>query len=225
MSDPSPISARKGSPALRQAQDERGEQAARPPRPTPSRPRKPRHNQWTREKMVLFLRELAATQSVALAAKAAGMSRTSAYNLRNRLQGTPFALGWEVALEMGMHQLAHAVMDRALNGVEVQHYYHGELVATSRQHDNRLATWVLENPWKLGRLQVAREYSSAAFDTLLERIEAAALDWEEGEAVPGPGWPHAEPSEAEASESRFVGKHSWYTAEASAAERKRGSRR
>ena len=63
----------------------------------PSSNRKPRHSEWTRPKMVLFLRELAATQSVSAAAKAAGMSRTSAYNLRNRLMGTPFALGWEVA--------------------------------------------------------------------------------------------------------------------------------
>lgn len=84
--------------------------------------RKPRHNEWTRQKMVLILRELAATQSVAAAASHVGVSRTSAYNLRNKLPGTPLALGWEVALEMGMHQLAHAVMDRALNGVEVQHF-------------------------------------------------------------------------------------------------------
>ena len=70
------------------------------------------HNQWTRARMVAFLRELAATQSVSAAAKAVGMSRTAAYNLRNRLQGQPFALGWEVALECGMHALAQAVMDR-----------------------------------------------------------------------------------------------------------------
>ena len=59
--------------------------------------RKPRHDEWTREKMAGFLRELAATQSVAAAARSVGMSRTSAYNLRNRCAGTPFALAWEVA--------------------------------------------------------------------------------------------------------------------------------
>ena len=141
-------------------------------------PRTGRHNQWTRAKMVAFLRELAATQSVAAAARAVGMSRTSAYNLRNRLAGQPFALGWEVALECGMHALAHAVMDRAVNGEEVPLYYHGELVGTTRRYDNRLAQWILENPWRVGRHQMAREYAAGGFDALLERIESAALDWE-----------------------------------------------
>jgi hypothetical protein len=199
------------------------------PRSTPSaaatsltKPRrKPRHNAWTREKMVAFLRELAATQSVAHAAKAVGMSRTSAYNLRNRLQGSPFALGWEVALEMGMHQLAHAVMDRALNGVEVQRYFQGELVATTRRFDNRLAQWVLENPWRVGRHQIAREYSGQSFDALLERIENASLGWEEGEPVPGPGWPHLDLDEALGQEAQFVRERSWYAAEAGEAPKPR----
>ena len=183
-----------------------------------------RHNQWTRAKMVAFLRELAATQSVAAAAKAVGMSRTAAYNLRNRLQGQPFALGWEVALEFGMHALAQAVLDRALNGETVEHYYHGELVGTTRRYDNALARWVLENPWRVGRHQIAREYSAGAFDALLERIEHAGLGWEADEAVPGPGWPHAGADEAEAAESRFL-RDSWYGAEAEAASKPPARRR
>jgi hypothetical protein len=123
--------------------------------------------------MVGFLRELAACQNVGQAAKAVGMSRQSAYRLRNRLPGTPFALAWEVALECGMQQLAHAVMDRALNGVEEQRFYHGELIGTVRKYDNRLARWVLENPWKVGRHQVAREFSARSFDALLDRIATA----------------------------------------------------
>ncbi len=182
--------------------------------------RNPPHNQWTRPKMVAFLRELAATQSVAAAARAVGMSRTAAYNLRNRLQGQPFALGWEVALECGMHALAQAVMDRALNGEEIQHFYHGELVGTTRRHDNRLAQWVLENPWRVGRHQVAREYAGGAFDALLERIEAASLAWEEGEAVPGPGWPFADDRAAVEAEEHFA-RASWYGADATDPARQR----
>jgi len=175
----------------------------------PKSNRKPRHSEWTRPKMVQFLRELAATQSVAAAARAVGMSRTSAYNLRNRLQGTPFALGWEVALEMGMHQLAHALMDRALNGVEVQRYYHGELVSTERRYDNRLAQWVLENPWRMGRAQISREYTGMAFDNLLERIELDALHWVGDEPLPGPGWPSLDEKAGQKAEREFV-KTSWY---------------
>lgn len=184
-------------------------------------PRPERHNQWTRAKMVAFLRELAATQSVAAAARAVGMSRTSAYNLRNRLAGQPFALGWEVALECGMHALAHAVMDRAVNGEEVPLYYHGELVGTTRRYDNRLAQWILENPWRVGRHQMAREYAAGGFDALLERIESASLDWEAGEPVPGPGWP-LEEDDAAAAEAQFQ-RASWYSAEA--AETARPARR
>ena len=184
-------------------------------------PRTGRHNQWTRARMVAFLRELAATQSVAAAARAVGMSRTAAYNLRNRLAGQPFALGWEVALECGMHALAQAVMDRAVNGEEVPLYYHGELVGTTRRYDNRLAQWILENPWRVGRHQMAREYAAGGFDALLERIESASLDWEAGEPVPGPGWPLEEDAAA-AAEAQFQ-RASWYSAEA--AETARPARR
>ncbi|MDZ4306280.1 MAG: hypothetical protein U0988_00205 [Allopontixanthobacter sp.] len=184
------------------------------------------HNHWTRARMVEFLRELAACQSVARAARAVGMSRQSAYRLRNRLQGTPFSLGWEVALEAGYQQLAHAVMDRAVNGVEVPVFYHGERVGTRRHFDERLAIWVLENPWKVGRHQVAREYSGEAFDALLERIEWAGFDWEEGEAIPGPGAPAGTPDEqAQECEDRFTQGRSWYVAEVQRDERLRARRR
>ena len=144
--------------------------------------------------------------------------RVNRSDIRNyRLQGTPFSLGWEVALECGMHQLAHAVMDRALNGVEVEHYYHGELVATTRRYDNRLAQWVLEHPWIVGRNQMGREYVAGNFDALLERIEAAGLDWEDGDTLPGPGWPHDTLAEAQRREGQFF-KDSWYAAHAGTAD-------
>lgn len=137
--------------------------------PPPRRP--PRHNEWTRAKMAAFLRELAATQSVTEAARSVGMSRQSAYKVRNRSPGTPFALAWEVALEAGLQQLAHAMLDRAVNGEEVPHYYHGELVGTHRKYDNRLAAWLLDNPWKIGRHQIARESASRDWPLLLDQVE------------------------------------------------------
>lgn len=137
----------------------------------PPAARTPRHNEWTRAKRAAFLRELAASQNVSQAAKSVGMSRKSAYALRNRMPGTPFALAWEVALEAGLQQLAHAVMDRALNGEEVPQYYHGELVGTYRKFDNRLAAWLLDNPWKVGRHQVRRELASEDWEFLLDQVE------------------------------------------------------
>ena len=162
---------------------------ADPPRPQTkgSTQRRQKHTAWTRKKMADFLRELAASQSVSQAARSVGMSRQSAYRLRNRVKETPFDLGWEVALEMGYGQLAQALMDRAVNGEEIPHYYKGELVGTHRRYDNGLGRWVLNNPWKLGRYQVAREYSAPGFDSLLERIELAEVDWRAGEPLPALG--------------------------------------
>lgn len=172
--------------------------AGTPKVPAPARP--PRHNEWTRAKMVAFLRELAASQCVHQAARSVGMSRQSAYKLRNRLAGTPFALAWEVALEAGLQQLAHALLDRALNGEEKPHYYHGVLVGTSRRYDNRLGAWLLDNPWKVGRQQVAREYVAESWDRLLERIEWDSLDWVDDEQLPGRPAPPLPDEEAEALE-------------------------
>ena len=63
--------------------------------PTASR-RSPRPGEWSRGKAVTFVVTLAATQSVTLAARAAGMSRKSAYAFRAR--NAAFAQAWAVAL-------------------------------------------------------------------------------------------------------------------------------
>ena len=133
--------------------------------------------------MVGFLRELAVCHNVSQAARSVGMGRQSAYKLRNRLEGTPFALAWEVALETGLQQLAHALMDRALNGEEVPHYYQGELIGTSRKYDNRLAAWLMENPNRLGRELGARPAAAREWETLLARIEDEPLHWRPGETL------------------------------------------
>jgi hypothetical protein len=63
--------------------------------PTASR-RSPRPGEWSRGKAVTFIVTLAATQSVTLAAREAGMSRKSAYAFRAR--DASFAHAWDVAL-------------------------------------------------------------------------------------------------------------------------------
>ena len=60
------------------------------------RPRRPaRSNDWTNAKAVTFIVTLAATRSVTLAARAAGMSRKAAYALRDR--DARFADAWRQA--------------------------------------------------------------------------------------------------------------------------------
>ena len=65
--------------------------------PRTCRPR--RKGEWTESKVVTFIVTLAALRSVTFAARAAGMSRKSAYALRDR--DPAFAAAWEAACAAG----------------------------------------------------------------------------------------------------------------------------
>jgi len=136
--------------------------------------------------MSAFLRELAATNNVSAAAKSVGMSRQGAYRLRAQQKGRPFDIGWEAAFQHGYDNLAQAALERALNGVEVHHYYKGELVGTSRKFDERLTVALLAMRNRFGAPLVTRngaaaEFHSEYWEELLERIEDGRLEWEFGE--------------------------------------------
>ncbi len=143
-----------------------------------------RHDGWTPQRKVTFLRALASSHSVKHAARAAGMSRQSAYALRARLKGEPFDLAWIAALRCRFDALAEAAMERALNGVELPHYYQGELVGTSRRFDERLtvALLLMRDQFRPPR---AREYDPAArfgsddFDALVRRVGTGPDTWDE----------------------------------------------
>lgn len=66
----------------------------------------PPRAQWTPAKQRIFLAALAETGSIARAARAAGMSRSSAHRLRARLAGTPFDRAWSQALALHARRLA-----------------------------------------------------------------------------------------------------------------------
>jgi hypothetical protein len=57
-----------------------------------------RRDGWTPERQLRFLQALAGTRSIAKAAASAGMSRESAYRLRNRRDGVLFGLLWDHVL-------------------------------------------------------------------------------------------------------------------------------
>jgi hypothetical protein len=63
------------------------------------RPQRCRRDGWTAERQLRFLDALARTRNVGNAAAAAGMSRESAYRLRERRDGALFALLWDRNLE------------------------------------------------------------------------------------------------------------------------------
>lgn len=76
-----------------------------PDQPTPTA--QPARNHWTPARQRIFLTALVETGSIARAARAAGMSRSSAHALRNRLAGTPFDHHWSHALKLHAARFAN----------------------------------------------------------------------------------------------------------------------
>lgn len=146
---------------------------------------------WTGGKQAEFLRHLAATHSVSRAAKSVGMSRQSAYRLRNRLRGEPFDIAWGCAFRRQYDALAEAALERALGGVEVPHYYKGELIGTHRVFDERLTVALLSMRERLTPIprdiHAEQElFSPDDFETLVERVGKGEELWAEAEAGVGP---------------------------------------
>lgn len=136
---------------------------------------------WTAAKMAAFLRTLSATHSVSAAARSVGMSRQSAYRLRLRLKGKPFDLAWDAAFHPSYQNLPYAALERALHGIEVPHYYKGEVVGTSRRYDERLTVALLKltgNPATLaaGGDGAAARRQGERFTALLARVEAGGAE-------------------------------------------------
>ncbi|APE27984.1 hypothetical protein [Aurantiacibacter gangjinensis] len=155
---------------------------AAPATTTPTATPAKRHDGWTVQRQSVFLRELAASHSVKQAARAAGMSRQSAYALRARLKGEPFDLAWNAALRCRFDALAEEAMDRAMNGVEVPHFYRGELVGTSRRYDERLTVALLAmresfRPRQHSRSHPSSDYAPDEFGNLLSRVETGPETW------------------------------------------------
>lgn len=109
------------------------------------------------------------------------MGRQSAYKLRARLDEQPFGAAWRLAMRSAVDTVVEAAIDRAVNGVEVPHYWKGELIGTSRRYDERLTTALLTT----GALQQRshfpvgpeHEFAQRDLSRLLNRIEAGPSEW------------------------------------------------
>ena len=135
-----------------------------------------RHDGWSLDKQAKFLRQLSATHSVTEAANSVGMSRQSAYRLRSRLKGQAFDLAWEVAFHHSYDVLAHAALERALNGVEQPVFFQGEQVGSYRKYDERLTVALLHSMSLggtplMGRLAPSAERHARDFEALLDAVE------------------------------------------------------
>ena len=97
---------------------------------------RPMPHQFTPERRVRFLDQLATCGNVRAACIAAGISAPTAYKLRRRMP--LFARAWDAALAIAAPHVDAVIHDRAINGVEEPVLYKGEVVATRRRYDNRL---------------------------------------------------------------------------------------
>lgn len=135
-----------------------------------------RQDGWSLAKQAGFLRQLSATHSVTEAAASVGLSRQSAYRLRSRLKGQAFDLAWEVAFHHSYDVLAHAALERALNGVEVPVFFQGEQVGSYRKYDERLTVALLHKVSLggiplMGKLAPTAERHARDFEALLGAVE------------------------------------------------------
>jgi hypothetical protein len=98
-----------------------------------------RHDGWTPERQRLFIAVLREIGMVCAAAKAAGMSRKSAYALLKRAgPASSFARAWGEAQAAGRTNAWLTMVDRAIHGVEEPYFYRGIQRGTRRVYDNRL---------------------------------------------------------------------------------------
>jgi len=145
-----------------------------------------RHDGWTPARQARFLRRLGATHCVSEAARSVGMSRQSAYKLRNRLRGEPFGVAWECAFRRKFDALADSAMTRAIHGVEVPHFFKGELIHTSRRYDERLTVALLAMRAGMTEIEECHAYNPDRIDpdnfaALLDRVEHGRELWIEEE--------------------------------------------
>ena len=140
-----------------------------------------RHDGWTAERQRGFIEALADTGSVKAAAHAVNMAPEGAYQLRRHPEGREFRKAWEAALKCGIQRLEDVAMDRALNGVEMPVYYHGELIGTHRKYNDRLLMFLLRNR---ARTRFAEGRLNAADDGVLKRLRKEwRKQWEKERAI------------------------------------------
>jgi len=126
----------------------------------------------------LFLIVLAACGVVADACRAAGVSRDTAYRLRNGAEGRAFAIAWDAALLIARGAVGDELMSRAMNGVVERIYRNGELWGERHRHDNRLAMAVLTRLDRqaegLGEGAASARLAAREWDQFLDVVEAGA---------------------------------------------------
>lgn len=94
---------------------------------------------WSPLAQERFVLALDAMGSVGAAARSVGMSRNSAYRLRERPGAASFAEAWDRAIEIGKARAWNAAMERALDGITTITVRRGGSVSIAGGMDFRMA--------------------------------------------------------------------------------------
>lgn len=116
-------------------------------------PVRARHDGWTAQRQVDFIRALGETVCVAEACARVGLSERSAYTLRARPDAISFRNAWDAALDYGVRRLGDAALSRSLNGVAVPVFFQGQQIGERRYYDERLTMFLLRyrDPVRFGK--------------------------------------------------------------------------
>lgn len=151
------------------------------------RPLRAHHNGWTRDRQRRFLAHLAVHASVAGAAKAAGMSRQSAYWLRRQPHARDFAQAWDAALAERDSWIEDLALDRLRDGEEEVIERDGVVVAVRRRPaDVRLLLYHLKriDERKALQSQQQRPPDSSGVSKLRAELRALAGYPPTGDPIP-----------------------------------------
>ena len=129
--------------------------------------------QFVAERQVAFLEALAVTGSVRAAARRARVSHQTCY--RARRNSAAFGRAWDAALVVARAAAEAKLADCAMNGVEEEVWYHGELVGTRRRLSDRL---LLAHLGRLDRLR-----TDTRIEELAENFDAMLTRMRRGEAI------------------------------------------
>ena len=132
-----------------------------------------RHDGWTPERRTQFLDRLAQDGNVLASCALVGLSREAAYRLKRR--DPLFARAWAAAQALAREASAEVLGTRAIDGIEEDVWYRGEVVGTRRRYDNRLLLAHVARLDKLAEANPGAEADAGRFDELLARVAGVEL--------------------------------------------------
>ena len=123
-----------------------------------------RYDGWVPDKQIAFIERLDACGCVEEAARSVGMSKTTAYALRGRIDAQAFRLAWDAAMDIAITRLSDDAMARAIHGVPVPIFHGDQQIGERRQFNERLTMFLLRyrDPVRYGKWLDKTESSQAS---------------------------------------------------------------